>query len=233
MFLRILDRLEEILITSLMLGATVLIFVAVIHRYAAGVPLLYPYAIKIDLGWAQELCILMFVWMAKFGAAFGVRTGVHVGVDVALVRLNKESAAKIILFGLLCGAFFTATIAAFGARFVWKLAGTDQVSPDLEWPMAYIYLAIPLGSSLMAFRFLQVAWSFYRTGELPHHNAAEIDGVDVDVDALHPAAIAPPEAEKNEKGPLGWILILLPILILAICFAHAGGLIALPHRERV
>ena len=56
MFLRILDRLEEILITSLMLGATVLIFVAVIHRYAAGVPLLYPYAIMIDLGWAQELC---------------------------------------------------------------------------------------------------------------------------------------------------------------------------------
>jgi len=49
MFLRILDRLEEILITGLMLAATVLIFVAVIHRYAAGVPLLYPYAIMLDL----------------------------------------------------------------------------------------------------------------------------------------------------------------------------------------
>src|SRR5260370_2013969 len=128
MLLRILDRLEEILITSLMLGATVLIFVAVIHRYAAGVPLLYPYAIMLDLGWAQELCILMFVWMAKFGAAYGVRTGVHVGVDVALVRLNKESAGKIILFGLLCGAFFTPTIPPFGARFVWKLSCTDHAA---------------------------------------------------------------------------------------------------------
>ena len=193
MFLRILDRLEEILITSLMLGATVLIFVAVIHRYAAGVPLLYPYAIMIDLGWAQELCILMFVWMAKFGAAYGVRTGVHVGVDVALVRLNKESAAKIILFGLLCGAFFTATIAAFGARFVWKLAGTDQVSPDLEWPMAFIYLAIPCGSSLMCFRFLQVAWAFYRTGELPHHDEAKVEGVVIpDIPVEVPAASAAP-----------------------------------------
>jgi C4-dicarboxylate transporter, DctQ subunit len=181
MFLRILDRLEEILITSLMAAATLLIFVAVIHRYAAGVPVLYPYVIGIDLGWAQELCILMFVWMAKFGAAYGVRTGVHVGVDVALVRLNKESASRIILFGLLCGAFFTATIAGFGARFVWKLAGTDQVSPDLEWPMSFIYLAIPCGSGLMCFRFLQVAWAFYRTGDLPHHDAAKIEGITIPV----------------------------------------------------
>src|SRR6476646_2286384 len=107
MFLRILDRLEEILITSLMAGATLLIFVAVIHRYAAGVPLLYPYAIRIDLGWAQELCILMFVWMAKFGAAYGVRTGVHVGVDVAINQLESPSKYWVILFGLFGGALFT------------------------------------------------------------------------------------------------------------------------------
>lgn len=29
------------------------------------------------MSWAQELCIFMFVWMAKFGAAYGVRTGIH------------------------------------------------------------------------------------------------------------------------------------------------------------
>jgi TRAP-type C4-dicarboxylate transport system permease small subunit len=132
----------------------------------------------------------MFVWMAKFGAAYGVRTGVHVGVDVALTRLNKESASRIILFGLLCGAFFTATIASFGARFVLKLAYTDQVSPDLEWPMAFIYLAIPCGSGLMCFRFLQVAWAFYRTGELPHHDAAKIEGVVIPDIPVEPAPTA-------------------------------------------
>ena len=36
------------------------------------------------MGWAQELCIYMFIWMAKFGAAYGVRTGIHVGVDVVV-----------------------------------------------------------------------------------------------------------------------------------------------------
>jgi C4-dicarboxylate transporter, DctQ subunit len=182
LFLRVLDRLEEILIASLMAAATLLIFVAVLQRYAAGFPLLYPYVIGIDLTWAQELCIFMFVWMAKFGAAYGVRTGVHVGVDVALQYINKESAHRVILFGLLCGAFFTATIGAFGTRFVWELAHTDQVSPDMELPMAFVYAAIPCGSFLMCFRFLQVAWAFARTGELPHHDASKIEGVAAPVD---------------------------------------------------
>ena len=54
-----------------------------------------------------------------------------------------------------------------GARFVAGLYGTDQTSPDLEIPSWAVYLAIPLGSYLMCFRFLQVAWAFWKTGELP------------------------------------------------------------------
>jgi C4-dicarboxylate transporter DctQ subunit len=30
----------------------------------------------------------------------------------------------------------------------------------------------------MCFRFLQVGWSFFRTGELPHHDHAAVDGLD-------------------------------------------------------
>src|SRR5881296_1685975 len=84
--MRILDRLEETLIALLMAAATVIIFLAVVQRYATGVPAFYAYARTWDFTWAQELCIYMFIWMAKFGAAYGVRTGIHVGVDV-LVRL--------------------------------------------------------------------------------------------------------------------------------------------------
>ena len=107
-FMRILDRLEEILIAALMAAATLLIFVAVVHRYAVGVPFLYPFFSPIHLSWAQELCIYMFVWMAKFGAAYGVRTGIHVGVDVLVNLLRPEIRKWVILFGLLGGVLFTA-----------------------------------------------------------------------------------------------------------------------------
>src|SRR5262249_9035093 len=116
-------------------------------------------------------------WMAKFGAAYGVRTGIHVGVDLLVNLLPLKSRKHVILFALLCGAFFTAAIATFGVTFVGKMFKTGEASNDLEWPMWAIYSAIPLGSGLMCFRFLQVAWWFFRTGNLPHHNEAHVEGV--------------------------------------------------------
>jgi C4-dicarboxylate transporter DctQ subunit len=191
--LKVLDHLEEWLITFLMGAATLLIFVAVVHRYAAGwsIPVVQDFLVKLDLSWAQELCIYMFVWMAKFGAAYGVRTGIHVGVDVMINRLPPPLHKKYVLFGLLAGALFTSIVGTLGAKFVWQIAQTDSVSPDLELPKWIVYLCIPLGSYLMCFRFLQVAWSFLRTGELPHHDITHVEGVDAEavVAALHPAGV--------------------------------------------
>ena len=144
MFLRVLDRLEEWLIATLIAAATLLIFVAVIHRYSTGASIdlskwatahgltllasgllaVFRWLSSWDLSWAQELCIYMFIWMAKFGAAYGVRTGIHVGVDVFVNMLGPTSRKRVIVFGLLCGALFTATVAVFGGAFVWKVYHT-------------------------------------------------------------------------------------------------------------
>src|SRR5450631_1269267 len=232
MLLRILDRLEEILIASLMAAATILIFISVVHRFGTGVPFLYPYLIRIHISWAQELCIYMFIWMAKFGAAYGVRTGIHVGVDLLVNMVPARSRKQVILFSLLCGAFFTGMIATFGGSFVEEMFKTGQQSNDLEAPMWIVYLAIPLGSGLMCFRFLQVAWFYYWTGELPHHNEAKVEGIDANVEALHPRPATPAEVARSKSSPLGLILILAPILILAVCLGEKAGIIVLPQALR-
>jgi C4-dicarboxylate transporter, DctQ subunit len=175
--LRVLDRLEEILIASLMAAATLITFAAVVHRYLSTVPLLQDYVTRLDMTWAQELCIYMFIWVAKFGAAYGVRTGIHVGVDVLVRRLPPGPRRGLIVFGLLAGALFTGVVGTLGAQFVWAMAQTDEVSADMEAPMWLVYLAIPCGSYLMCFRFLQVAWHFLLTGELPSHSPARVEGI--------------------------------------------------------
>ena len=175
--LRILDRLEETLIASLIAGATLIICISVIQRYAVGFPLLYPYFYHINLTWAQEVCIYMFVWMAKFGAAYGVRTGIHVGVDVLVNQLGDRNRRSVVLFSLFCGALFTFLVGTMGANFVILLYHTDQVSPDLEIPRWAVFLCVPLGSYLMCFRFLQVAWTYWHTGQLPHHDPGHVEGV--------------------------------------------------------
>src|ERR1700674_2555876 len=178
--LKVLDHLEEWLIAFLIAAATIVVFVAVVHRYAAGmpIPVLQDWLLSINLSWAQELCIYMFIWMAKFGAAYGVRTGIHVGVDVLIKRLNPGWKKGVILFGLLGGALFTAIVGTMGAKFVIELMSTDQVSPDLELPSWLVYACIPLGSYLMCFRFLHVMWAYFWTGELPHHDAAHVEGIE-------------------------------------------------------
>ena len=193
MLLKILDHLEELIISLLIGLATILIFVAVLHRYGSTVPFLFPYLHDIDMTWAQELCIYMFVWMAKFGAAYGVRRGIHVGVDVLVNRLGVAERFRVILFSLLAGALFTGIIAALGASFVWELSETDARSNDLEAPKWIVYLAIPLGSGLMCFRFLQVAYAFARTGEVPQHGhkVEGVEGVDHS-DIMADAAAAGP-----------------------------------------
>jgi len=175
---RILDHLEEWLIATFMGVATLVIFASVLYRYTGDIPWIWQYTQHLNLTWAQELCIYLFIWMAKFGAAYGVRTGIHVGVDVLINRMPDKPRAGFVLFGLLCGALFTGIVGTLGAKFVWEIAHTDQVSPDLEVRMWLVFLAIPCGSYLMCFRFLQVAWSFWRTGQLPHHDHGHVEGMD-------------------------------------------------------
>ncbi|QNM94687.1 TRAP transporter small permease [Chitinimonas koreensis] len=178
------DHLEEWFIATLMAVATLVIFVAVLHRYASGyaIPGVQDWLLRQNLSWAQELCIYLFVWMAKFGAAYGVRTGIHVGVDVLVNRLEEKHRKLFVLIALGAGALFTGIVGTLGATFVWEIAHTDQTSADLEIPMWIVYLAVPAGSYLMCFRFLQVGWNYLRTGELPHHDHGHVEGLEEEIE---------------------------------------------------
>jgi C4-dicarboxylate transporter DctQ subunit len=160
---RFLNHLEEWLISSFMAAATLVAFSAVALRYTTGG----------GISWAQELTIYLFIWMAKFGAAYGVRTGIHIGVDFVVNAARPSIKRLLVIAAMLLGVTFTGVIACFGARWVIFIYGTGQVSPDLEWPMWVIYLAIPLGSGLMCYRFVQALVLFLKTGQLHSHGAAD------------------------------------------------------------
>ncbi|RJE84137.1 TRAP transporter small permease [Paracoccus onubensis] len=198
MLLRFLDRFEEILISVLMALAVMLIFVAVVHRFSIGfaadmvgwaraheMPGLQDFARStfkainsLKLTWAQEACIYLFVWMAKFGAAYGVRIGIHVGVDILAEKLEGSARKVITTIAMSGGIIFTFIIAWIGTTFVWEVARGGQTSPDLEMPMWIIYLAVPLGSALMCFRFIQALWIYLTTGEIAHHDLNSVEGVE-------------------------------------------------------
>jgi C4-dicarboxylate transporter DctM subunit len=234
---KFLDHLEEWLIATMMALATTIIFIAVAHRYSAGlaIPVVQDWLLALNLSWAQELCIYMFIWMAKFGAAYGVRTGIHVGVDVLINALPERSRKRYILFGLLAGALFTIIVGTLGANYVWKIGHTDQVSADLELPLWIVYLCIPCGSFLMCFRFLQVAWVFAKTGALPKHDVAHVEGIDTGTDAAGGSA-GPVKVEADNLHPrdsasarpvsatVKWMTWLPPALVILPFAASLAGI---------
>ena len=176
---RILDRLEEILITFLMATATLVTFAAVAMRYIGGS----------GISWAQELTIYLFIWMAKFGAAYGVRTGIHIGVDFVVNAVRPSIKRIFIITAMSLGVVFTGVIAFFGARWVVFIYGTGQISPDLEWPMWVIYLAIPFGSGLMCYRFIQAMSLFLKSGHIHTHTFGEEE--DREIDVIHEQEVRP------------------------------------------
>jgi len=196
--LRLLDRLEEIMIATLIAVATLLIFLSVTHRFAIGFAAdlvayaragemealtafaksLFKFVNGLKMTWAQEACIYLFVWMAKFGAAYGVRTGIHVGVDILAEQLQGRARRMITTIAMSGGVIFTAILTWIGTDFVWHVRAGGQISPDLELPMWIIYLAVPLGSVLMCFRFIQALHRFLTTGEVAHHDHGAVDGLD-------------------------------------------------------
>jgi C4-dicarboxylate transporter DctQ subunit len=202
--LRLLDRLEEVMIATLIAMATILIFLSVTHRFAIGFAAdlvayaragelealsdfaksLFKTVSALKMTWAQEACIYLFVWMAKFGAAYGVRTGIHVGVDILAERLEGSARRTITTIAMSGGVIFTAIIAWIGADFVWHVRHGGQTSPDLEMPMWIVYLAVPLGSALMCFRFVQALLLFLSTGKVAHHDHGAVEGLDEEAEDL-------------------------------------------------
>lgn len=147
---KLLSRLEEILIGSLILVASLILFVNVVARYV----------FNLGLPWAEELVRYQIVWMVFVGASVAARQGIHIGVDI-LVKMAPSSVAKLITLAINAIAVaFCGVLVFYGAELTMQAKEFGQVSAALQVPIWVVQLAIPVGSALMGFRFAQ---HFYRT----------------------------------------------------------------------
>ena len=76
MLTRIVNRLEEGVISLLLVGMTLLVFIDVVLRFVFSTGFL----------WMEELTLHVSAWMVLLGASYGLKVGSHIGVD-AVVRL--------------------------------------------------------------------------------------------------------------------------------------------------
>lgn len=131
----VLDFLEEKAFCLLFSLMTLVVFLQVICRYI----------VKSSLPWSEEFARYCMVWVVFIGVGAGIKAGAHMGVDALLLALPQrfrrmvELAARILTLAF-CVLFFAVSL-----KLTFMLFKSGQKSATLFIPIAFAYLAIPVG----------------------------------------------------------------------------------------
>lgn len=147
-----LDKFETFAVTVLLGTMTIVVFLQVFSRFV----------LKGSLPWSEEVARYLMVWAVFIGASIGAKTGAHIGVE-AFVRLFPPAFQRpMIVLSCFFTVLFCGLVVVLSSKVVLNIYQAEQVSPAMEMPMHWAYLAVPVGALLMSIRFIQAAVSNWR-----------------------------------------------------------------------
>ncbi|MCB2054674.1 MAG: TRAP transporter small permease [Geminicoccaceae bacterium] len=114
------------------------------------------YVFNSPLGWTEELAKLLMVWWTFLAVGILALEGRLLGIDAVLLALPARPANILVFLAQALSAIFTLWLAWLGVRLV-MLAG-NQITPALDIPYAFVYLALPAGLAVAALGFAAQAW---------------------------------------------------------------------------
>ena len=115
------------------------------------------------LYWSEEMIRYACIWMVFLCSGLTIRYGIHFRVDLLLSRLPKTAALGLGLFAVAVMIWFEAVLIWFGSKVT--MLNMEQQSTSLEFPMGFVYIAIPIGGVLMLYETLRLGWTIWHRGE--------------------------------------------------------------------
>ncbi|RST88157.1 TRAP transporter large permease subunit [Aquibium carbonis] len=120
----------------------------------ASLQVFYRYVLESALPWPEEVALWAFSWGVFLGTAVLVGRNGHIAIDLLSRFLPARAKAW--------HSFFTATVVS-AASIMLVIHGYDYmtrtmaVSPAMQWPIRYLFLAVPVGGILNLFYVLRRA----------------------------------------------------------------------------
>ena len=118
-------------------------FIAVICRYV----------LNSSLTWAEEAIRYICMWVFFLTMFESTRTGSHLALDLIPGFLHGKPKAALNIFIELVNIIFDGILIYYGTNLT--IVNMMQKSPAMHIPYGYIYMAIPMGSALMAIFSIQ------------------------------------------------------------------------------
>ena len=147
--MKILDRLEELIVIVMLSAMTLLTFTQVVLRYV----------FNSGFTWALEMTTIFFAAMIFVGISYGVRVGAHIGVDALVSRLPATARRFTSIVVVLLCLLYAGLVIAGSYVYVMKMRSVHIEMEDLPIEVWMVRSLLPLGYVLLTFRFLQVLWS--------------------------------------------------------------------------
>ena len=119
------------------------------------VDILLRVTVNVALPWAAEATRYAIVWLVFIGGSRAALLGAHITIDALPELLPARAARTVTRLSLVLSAASCAVLAWFGLSLVIQMTRFSQLSPSLEVPMWWVYLALPVGFAMMTIRFLQ------------------------------------------------------------------------------
>lgn len=148
----IVNRLEEGILATLLALMTLLTFIQVVLRYV----------FNTGLVWSLEATTYLFAALVLIGMSYGVRTQTHIAVDL-LTRKMPKTAQRFVNTVAIVACLAYSLMMLFGsAVFVERLYTLGNLARDVPVPKWLLTATMPLGFTLLAYRFLEAGWQLLR-----------------------------------------------------------------------
>jgi TRAP-type transport system small permease protein len=125
-----------------------------------------------DMAWTTELGEFLMVWVSFFGGAAATQRGGHMAITEFVNKLSPRARLRA---DFILQAFSLAVVGSL-MFYGWRLVqgNWDNELTVLQWPMAYQYMGMALGSTAMAvflaFDLVQIARGVPREERYPQED---------------------------------------------------------------
>lgn len=154
-FKGVVNRLEEGILATLLAFMTLLTFIQVVLRYA----------FNSGIVWSLEATTYSFAALVLFGMSYGVRTHTHIAVDLFTRKLPTGLQRYVNVIAIVACLVYAILMLYGSAIFVDRLVTLGSFARDVPAPKWLLTATMPLGFTLLAYRFLEAGWHLIRDDE--------------------------------------------------------------------
>lgn len=151
----VVNRLEEGILAVLLAFMTLLTFIQVVLRYV----------FNSGIVWSLEATTYSFAALVLFGMSYGVRTRTHIAVDLFTRKLPATLERAVNVVAIVACLVYALLMLYGSSIFVDRLFVLGNLARDVPAPKWLLTVTMPIGFTLLAYRFLEAGWHLLRADD--------------------------------------------------------------------